>query len=152
MAKASKSYLESMVRQYGEDWLTLANPENIQNSAKRIAKDMSKNTIDYEKYGKYFLDSKFMENLIIAYTNEYEEASLHYNALVYYQQYLYQLSLLQQNNAPMPNIGPLIAHDQSLMFIYNTILTKLNNVRLTSNIAELYDLGATLFQYRNHLN
>lgn len=142
MAKTGRSYLDSMVKQWGDDWLVAVNPDTIQRSIKRIVRDMARNTIDYEKHGKYFLDSKFIENVIIACTNEYEEASLHYNALVFYQQYYPQI----------PNIGPLINHDQILMFVYSTVINKLNNVRLTNNIGELYDLGATLFQYKNHLN
>ena len=142
MAKGSRTYIETMIKQFGSDWLVAVNPDNIQRSTKRIIKDMINNNIDYGKYGQYFLDSKFIENIIIACNNEYEEASLHYNALVFYQQYYPQI----------PNIGPLIHHDQCLIFIYSTVLNKLNAVRLTSNIGELYDVGATLFQYKNHLN
>ena len=142
MAKNGRSYIDNMIRQFGDEWIVAVNPENIQRSIKRIVKDMIKSTIDYEVHGKYFLDSKFIENLIIACTNEYEEASLHYNALVFYQNYYPQI----------PNIGPLINHDQCLMFIYATVINKLNAVRLTDNVGELYDIGATLYQYKNHLN
>ena len=142
MSKNNRSYIDNMVKQFGDDWLVTVNPDNIQRSAKRIVRDMVKNSIDYEVHGKYFLDSKFMENLIIACTNELQEASLHYNALVFYQQYYPQI----------PTIGNLISHDYCLISIYSTVLNKLNLVRMTDNVGELYDLGATLFQYRNHLN
>jgi hypothetical protein len=142
MAKGGRSYIDNMVRQFGENWLIAVNPDNIQRSIKRIVKDMVNNGIDYGKYGQYFLDSKFLENLIIACTNEFEEASLHYNALVFYQQYFPQI----------PNIGQLISHDQSLIFIYSTVVEKLKLVKMTNNIGELYDVGAILYQYRNHLN
>lgn len=142
MAKGGRSYIDNMVRQFGENWLIAVNPDNIQRSIKRIVKDMVNNGIDYGKYGQYFLDSKFLENLIIACTNEFEEASLHYNALVFYQQYFPQI----------PNIGQLISHDQSLIFIYATVVEKLKLVKMTNNIGELYDVGAILYQYRNHLN
>ena len=144
MAKTGKSYLESMVKQWGPDWIVAVKPENIQRSCKRIVRDMIQNNVDYEKYGQYYLDSKFIENLIIACNNEYEEAVLHYNALTFYWQY--------NMNAQIPNIGSLVEHDRCLTFIYATVITKLNNVKLTGNIGELYDIGATLFQYRNHLN
>lgn len=142
MAKQGRSYIDNMVRNFGDNWIVSVNPENIQRSVKRIVKDMVKNTIDYEKHGKYFLDSKFIDNILIACNNELEEASLHYNALVFYYQYYPQI----------PNIGPLINHDQIMMFIYTTIINKLEIVRMTENIGELYDLSAILFQYRNHLN
>ena len=138
---AKRSYIDNMVRQYGDNWIVAIKSDTIQKSAKKIVRDMVLGNIDYEKHGQYFLDSKFMENLLIACNNEYEEAYLHYNALVFYFQCY----------PSIPNAGSLITHDHTLMFIYSTIINKLNNIRLTNNIGELYDVSAILFQYRNHL-
>ena len=68
MAKGGRTYIETMIKQYGTDWLVSVNPDSIQRSTKRIIKDMVNSTMDYGKYGQYFLESKFLENIIIACT------------------------------------------------------------------------------------
>ena len=60
---AKNSYIQMMIAQRGTEWLSMIRPEEIQNSTKRIVKDMVKGNIEYEKYGNVFLDLKFMENL-----------------------------------------------------------------------------------------
>ena len=100
---------------------------------------MVRGNIDYEKYGQYFLDAKFLENLIIAVTNDYEVNSLHYNAMLMYQQ-VYP-------STPTAYIN----HDYALMVIYGTIMNKLNQVKNDQNVGWLADIGAILYHYKNHL-
>ena len=112
---AKNGYIDNMVKQYGEDWVSLMKPEDIQRSTKRLVRDMVKGNVDYEKHGKYFFDPKFLENVLISVTNELEISSLHYNALVFYKSYYPQI----------PQIGLYISNDYALMTVYNTIYNKL---------------------------
>ena len=142
MAKP-QSYIAMMIANRGEDWLVMSTPENIQNSFRRIVKDMVKGIIDYEAHGKYFLDPKFMENLIIAITNELEINTLNLTSCKFYYA-----------NYPtaFTNMGTHIAHLESLDYIYRTILDKLYYTRSTGNIGYLTDISGVLFNYKNHLN
>lgn len=137
-----KCYIESMVKTFGDDWIVAMSPETLQRQGRRIAKDMVRGSINYEVYGKYFLDAKFLENLIIACSNEYEVVSLHYNAMIMYQQY-YPF---------IPNIMAVINHDWCESYIFGTIIQRLNNLKYSGNLGELYDIAGVLAAYKNHLN
>ena len=52
----NKNYITQMISQFVETWVSLVKPEDIQKSARRIAKEMVLAKIDYEKFGEYFLD------------------------------------------------------------------------------------------------
>ena len=141
MAKNNNSYIQMMVNQQGEDWIINVRPEDIQRSTKRIVKDMVKGSMDYEKFGKYFLDLKFMENLIIGVSNELAINTLNYNSCKFYYMYFPQT----------PNLGPHVYHLERLVFVYSTILEKLNYTKTTGNIGYLTDISGMLFNDRNHL-
>ena len=67
---ARVNYIQNMKKQYGDNWINLLRPEDIQRSAKRVFKEMIRNQIDYEKDGNWFNEAKFLDNLIIAAQNE----------------------------------------------------------------------------------
>lgn len=142
MGKPLFNYLKQMEDQRGEAWIVSLKPEEIQQNAKRITKDMVKGAIDYNRYGYAFLDSKFLENLFIGVSNELEINTLYYNASVYYQQAF----------PTYPNISAAIAHLEKILYIYNTIYERLNCVRATGNIGYLADIAPLLYNERNHLN
>lgn len=139
---AKTNYIQNMIRQYGENWIVALRPEDIQRSGKRIFKEMVKNQIDYQSEGNYFLDGKFLDNLIISATNELEINTLYFNAVSFYQQY----------NPNVPNISVQVTHLQVLCYIYSVIYNKLSTVKSTGNIGYLADTSALLYNYRNHLN
>ena len=141
MAKPN-SFFDNMVRNYGENWLVAMTPENIQKNAKRIVRDMVRGIVDFEKYGQCFLDGKFIDNLMVAVNNDYEISSLHYNALLFYQ----------QTFPYTPNLSIHINHDFALMTVNQVVLAKLQQVKMDQNIGWLADISAVLYQYRNHLN
>lgn len=144
MAGKRTNYIEMMEQQrgVGKDWITTVTPEDIQRAGKRIVRDMVKGFIDYEKQGYVFLDSKFLDNLIIVCENEFETNSLYYKALDYYN----HACGMQQS------IGLHVNHFYSLVYIYSTVVNRLYQVKLNNNIAFLSDLSAILYSYRNHLN
>lgn len=139
---ARMNYIQRMVQQYGENWIVALNPEDIQRSGKRfIFKEMVKGQINYEVQGKYFLDAKLLDNLIISCRNELEINTLYYNAVNMYRNYY----------PATPNIVVQENHLASLCYIYNIIMEKLQMVKNTSNIGYLADTSALLYAYRNHL-
>ncbi len=140
---AKFNYIQNLIKQNGENWIVSFSPMDIQNRiAPRVIKDMVRGFIDYEKYGQYFLDSKFLSNLIIACTNELEINNLYATSLEFYQQY----------HPNVPNIGIHVNHLKSLCYIYNLLVSRLSMVQQTSNIGYLADVAALLRSYKNHLN
>ena len=139
---ARMNYIQNMEKQFGENWIASLRPEDIQRSGKRIFKEMVRGNIDYQQHGKYFLDSKFLDNLIISVRNELEVNTLLFNAVTFYKMY----------NMDAPNVSVQLTHLQSLCYIYNTILYRLTSVRNTGNIGWLADLSGLLYNHRNHLN
>lgn len=142
MAKQPYSYIKQMEDQRGENWIVTLRPEDIQNSTKRIVKDMVKGAIDYTTQGYIFGDSKFLENLFIGVSNELEINTLYYNACVYYM----------QSFPGTPNISPAIAHLQKLINIYSIVYSRLDAVRASGNIGYLTDIASLLYNDRHHLN
>lgn len=138
----SRNYITNMVKQFGENWIVALKPDDIQRAGKRIAKEMVKGYFNYEEVGVYFLDAKFMDNLIISIRNELEINTLYYNAVSFYAQY----------NINIPNAATEINHLSALCYIYNIILGKLIAVKDSGNIGYLADTSAMLYSYRNHLN
>ena len=113
---AKYNYIQNLIKQHGENWIVNFSPVDIQNRvAPRVFKDMVRGFIDYEKYGKYFLDSKFMTNLIIACTNELEINSLYATSLEFYMQY----------HPNVPNINIHLNHLKALCYIYNLLYNRL---------------------------
>lgn len=141
MARNYTSYIESMYNQYGENWVGAMRPEDIQRSSKRLIKEIARGQINYEKFGNYFLDAKFLDNVIIALKNELEVNTLYYNAVYYYR-------------SAFPNVPNITTHENHLAclcYIYITILQRLQCVKETGNIGVMSDISALLFSYKNHL-
>ena len=136
------NFITNMKKQFGDNWIVSLSPEDIQRSAKRIFKEMVKGQFDYEQLGIYFLDGKFLDNLIVAASNELEINTLYYNALSFYMQSFPQT----------PNISPAIVHVQKLAYIYNVIHQNLSAVKHSGNIGYLHNVCALLYSYRAHLN
>lgn len=141
MASNKANFITNMMKQFGDNWIVALKPEDIQRSGKRIFKEMVRGNYDYQKIGNYFLDGKFLDNLIIAASNELEINTLYLNAVSFYR----------DNFPQIPNIGVHVNHLQTICYIYNTILNKLQSVKQTGNIGWLADTSALLYSYRNHL-
>ena len=74
------NYITQQISKNGTDWIAALRPEDIQRQAKRIVRDMVRGSIKYEEVGMYFLDMKFLENLIIGIKNELDINIMNYNA------------------------------------------------------------------------
>lgn len=97
---------------------------------------------DYEKYGKYFMDSRFIENLIVAASNKFEYYALLSNAV----------SMYRYSYPTYPNIGAHFTHVQNLCEIYSVLYYKLLEVRNTYNISALVEIVPILSRIRNDIN
>lgn len=143
---AKINYFQDMENRYQgneESWINVISPQDIQKSAiKRIFREMVNGGIDYEVQGKYFLDARFLENLIIAANNKVEYYTLLNNSVS-----MYRVSY------PMyPNIGAHFTHLQNLNYIYSVLYYKLLEVKNSINIAPLVEISPMLFPYRNDIN
>ena len=142
---AKNNYFQDMQNRYQDDdnWLNAITPQDIQKSAtKRIFREMVNGGYDYEKVGKYFLDFRFLENLIIASSYKVEYYTLLNNAIAMYR-----------TQVPLyPNIGAHFTHICNLCNIYMVIYNKLVEVKNTMNIAPLIEITPILYQYRNDIN
>lgn len=136
-----RNYITQQIQLFGDDWIVAAKPEEIQKNGKRILKEMVQGKMNYEQVGKYFLDSKFMNNLIISLQNELEVNGLYLQAVSFYKQYYPQ----------MPNIGYHENHLKCLCYVYDVVYNKLIQVRDTQDIGYLTDISGLLFNFRNHL-
>ena len=112
--QVQNNYFTSNIRRYNrEDFVCMMKPEQIQRDAKnRIFRELVQGKIDYSIYGKYFLEPKFIDNLIISADNEL------------------------RNNTTILN---------------QTILNRLNLVRMYSNVGYLTDLSAVLVNQRTFI-
>lgn len=136
MAKQINNYFTNMISRYGtEDFVHFLKPEQIQRSAReRIFREMVRGQIDFSVHGKYFQDSKFLENLIIAATDELNNNIAVNTALEFYD---------MNRPGDMIIIRNRVKHS-NLVVIYNAIVIRLNNVKFTGNIGYLTDLPYVL--------
>lgn len=143
---ARTNYFQDMENRYNnneENWIVSQTPQDIQKSArKRIFREMVNGGYDYEKYGKYFLNPKILENITVAASNEMATYALLYNAVGYYRQ-------VYPN---YPNIGIEFTHINNMYYIYSVIYNKLIALKNTENIGILVDIPALLYPYRNDIN
>ena len=138
---AKNNYFKQNIEKYGPEFVSIVTPDQIQGQSKRIVKELVKGDIELEKYGAYFLDLKLLDNLIIGIKNELDDCSLYYVAVNFYKSYY----------PSTPNITVRENHLQCLCYIYQTIVNKLEIVKVTQNIGVMSDISALLYNYRNHL-
>ena len=136
-----RNFITQQMQNYGDEWIVAIKPEDIQRQGKRIVKEMVQGKMNYEQVGKFFLDSKFINNLIVSLQNELEVKGLYLNAVSFYKQYY----------PTIPNITYHENHLQAVCHICSTVLSKLYIVRDTQDIGYLTDIPGLLFNYRNHL-
>lgn len=139
---AKNNYIKQMQNTYGENWIVALKPEDIQRAGRRIVKEIVKGDYDYQESGNYFLDLKFLDNIIISVQNDLDMYTLYYNAVSFYKQYY----------PTIPNIGIQQNHLGTLCYIYSTILNRLQMVKNSENIGWMADVSGLLYSYRNHLN
>lgn len=143
MAKGRTNYFEMNIQKKGEDFLDSKSIDEIQRDAKkRIFQDMAFGNIDYEKYGRYFMEPRFLEQLIVTARDEMENHRVKYTALKEF------------DNAHPGDIRvvTICAVESRLVCAYETIYYYLKTVRDSGyNISCLTDLVAQIYQYRQDI-
>lgn len=136
------NYFTNLEKKFPDDPNIVAHlkPEQIQKGAKeRIFREMVKGQIDYSIYGRYFLDPKFIGNLLIAANDELNNNSTLREALSFYDRY----------NPNNPKMITLLNKHTCLEQIYGVLVDKLNMVSMYENIGYLTDISYILANYRN---
>lgn len=136
------SWFATMKKKFPDvpNFLVYLKPEQIQRYAKeRIFREMVRGQIDYTEYGQYFTDSKFLENLIIAASDELISNSTIRDALVYYDTY----------NPGIQNVITERAKKENLVFVFNILLNRLTSAKMSGNIGVLTDIQYVLGSYKN---
>ena len=91
---------------------------------------MVKGEIDYTRHGKFFLEPKFLENLIIAAKDELRNKNTILYSLVFYD----------YNFPGNPDIIYNRTLHENLVYIYNTIVSKLNALKYCGDIGVMVDI------------
>ncbi len=143
MAQQQNNYFTSNIRRWNrEDFLWQMKPEQIQKDAKnRIFREMVKGQIDYSQFGNYYLDPKFLENLIISANNELTNNIVVARALEFYD----------INFPGDANVTTNRMKHNGLCNIYSTLLQRLNAVKQTQDIGYLTDIQYVLSEYKNYI-
>lgn len=143
MTKGRKTcWIEEQVAQKGSEWLTRINPESIQTMAKRrIFREMVMGFIDYEKYGIYFQDPKFLENVILAAREELQSNTVVMNALT-----------LMDNTYPgQPEVIKNRTRYERRVYVFEVLYKYLQMVRTNYyNIGYLNDIASILRAFNNY--
>lgn len=129
----TNNYFDMMLSRYNgdEQFISMLSPESIQRSAKgRIFREMVKGEIDYTRHGKFFLEPKFLENLIIAAKDELRNKNTILYSLVFYD----------YNFPGNPDIIYNRTLHENLVYIYNTIVSKLNALKYCGDIGVMVDI------------
>lgn len=137
------NYFTSTIKHYGsEDFVMFMKPEEIQRSAKeRIFREMVRGKIDYTIYGQYFLDNKFLANLIVAASNELTNNQVVAQALELYDlTYPGHIEIIH-NRTKYGN----------LVYIYTVLLDRLKRVELSGNVGELTDIQYVLNTVKQYI-
>ena len=135
------SYFDTNVQKGGEDFLLGKSVQEIQKDAKkRIFKDMVFGNIDYSKYGKYFMDARFLQLLI----NTSEEEMIKHQLL------FAAISGFDLANPGINRVPQLISTESQLYSVFYCINSYLIMVRDNDfNISCLPELSLKIYQYRN---
>lgn len=142
---ATKNYFSYNIEQFGKDFIRQKSPYDIQKDArKRIFKDMIYGNIDYSKYGEYFTDHNFLDNLII-------EANIENDKHRISAQALYEYDINHHGN---PITSAIASNHQHTSFILSIILNSLNSIKMdpVMNIAYLNNIADACYKYRSDFN
>lgn len=137
MAK-KMNYFESNIQKFGQDFLDFKRTEEIQRDCKFIFRDMVFGNINYEKHGMYFMEPRFLEQLIIQSEIESRKHAIKFSALSEY-------NLNHGDNLSVQ----LACIEQDMYMITSTIYNQLRLVKANNyDISYLTYLPALLKDHR----
>ena len=143
MAKTKTSYFDMMVQKEGEDFLDRKTADELVRDAKRrIFKDMAYGNIDYEKHGRYFMEPRFLDQLLCV---AEDEANNH-------QKYWQALVMLDSTCPGDLRTVTLCSKENRLATVYGIIYTHLKCVKdMGYNISVLPNMTSQIYQFAQDL-
>ena len=137
-----RNYFETNIQRFGVDFLDYKKVEEIQRDSKFIFRDMVYGNINYEKYGIYFMDPRFLEQLIIVSSIESKKHDIKFRALAEFD-----------NKYPGDQItSQLVCIENGMKVIMETLYNYLSMVKKDNyNIAYLTNIPAILISYKKIL-
>jgi len=142
--RRQNSYFDQGVQTGGQDFIDHKTVQDLQRDAKkRIFKDLAYGNVSFEKYGCYFMDVRFMEQLIIAADEELRNHNIYCNAL----------SLLDFTYPGEQYVIALKTKEARLVSAYAILQNSLRAVRDSGyNISALTCLASALGPYKYDLS
>lgn len=126
--KQRDNYFTRNVQQFGDDFLVQKTAQDLQRDAKnRIFKDMVYGNIDYTVFGKYYLDGRFLNQLIVTAEEE----------LVIHQVYREALQYYDINVPGNIKVRDILMKEINVEAVLNSMVSTLHLVRDTNNIGYL---------------
>ena len=137
-----KNYFETNIQRFGDDFLDCKKVEEIQRDSKFIFRDMVYGNINYEKHGIYFMDPRFLEQLIIVSSIEAKKHDIKFRALAEFDTRYPGDQMASQ----------LVYIENGMRIIMETLYNYLNMVKKDNyNIAYLTQIPAILISYKKIL-
>ena len=143
MAKKRMNYFETNIQKFGEDFLDYKRVDEIQKDCKYLFRDMVFGNINYEKHGMYFLEPRFLEQLLIQSQIEARNHFIKRDAL-----YQYNLNCNDDQGDQQLTIAQLTYIENDMGIIMDTIYNYLNHVKAYNDTSCLIFLPAVLKNFR----
>ena len=146
MAKNNKgnnnnNYFAQNIQRFGENFINQKSPRDIQFDSIRLFRDIAKQNIDFNKYGEYFLNDMFMNNIMVGANSKYQLFKTNYDGVL----------LLSQQQPNDSIIMSVLENNRRCRDAYANIINALNMFRATQNINVLFQLSSILRDYRNNI-
>lgn len=139
---ARKNYFDYQIDRFGESFLNKKNPQNLQDDALRIFRDLAYGNIDVREYEEYFRDQQLLEAMLLKADQVYR---FHYFSY-------YGVEQLRQNpNFPQDEVTNIATHHKEVSDLYNVILQGLNNFKISNDIDYLIIMIGQIRRYRNYI-
>lgn len=138
----NNNYFSRNIQQNGVGFIQLKNAQDIQREALKIFRDIARGNIDFEKYGNYFLDPIFLDNLLIACQSKLTVETILRDGVTM----LYNSQIQMQQPC---DITSMVLQDQlQKVEAYTCILQCLTSLKMSKDTAWLYTLSAQLSGYK----
>lgn len=125
--KNRDNYFSMNIQKFGDNFMTSKTPMDIQKDAKkRIFKDIVFGNIDYNKFGQYFTNPQFVEQLIITARNEEFNHRVIADAL----------SMYMQNNNADDRTRAVWNREKNIAYVLFYLRTTLEQMKASN-----YDVG-----------
>lgn len=137
---ARKNYFDYQIERFGESFLSRKNPQNLQQDAMRIFKDMAYGNIDVRQYECYFRDQQLLESMLLEADRNYRFHHISY----------YGVEQLRSNPYfPQDEVNNVSAYHKEVSDFYGVIFNGLTNFKVSNDIEYLIITIGQIRKYRD---